>query len=66
MYCITVILQLPCQINENAMPLMYLKIGRLDMNFDPMLFDWLVYTPDLNKHKEIRKKMSTSDLAFFR
>lgn len=64
---IPVILQLPSEANSNEMPLIYLKIGQLDMNFDPMLFDWLIYVPKIIKQKEIKKKTSTtSDLAFFR
>jgi len=64
--CITVILQCPSGIDVNETPLIYLKIGQLDMNLDPMLFEWLVYIPKVNKQKEIKKKTSTSDLAFFR
>lgn len=64
--CIPVILQLPSEIDVKEMPLIYFKVGQLDMNLDPMLFDWLVYIPDINKQKEIKKKTSTSDLAFFR
>lgn len=63
---IAVILQLPSEIDIKGMPLIYFKVGQLDMNLDPMLFDWLVYVPDINKQKEIKKKTSTSDLAFFR
>lgn len=49
------------------MPLIYFKVGQLDMNFDPMLFDWLIYLPEINKQKEIKKKISTtSDIVFFR
>lgn len=49
------------------MPLVYFRVGQLDMNFDPMLFDWLVYIPKIRKQKEVKKKISTtSDLAFFR
>lgn len=48
------------------MPLIFLKIDQFDMNFDPMLFDWLTYLPKINKQKEVKKKTSTSDLAFFR
>jgi len=47
------------------MPLIYIEVGQLDMNFDPILFDWLIYVPEINKQKEIKKKNSTSDLAFF-
>jgi len=64
--CIPVILQFPSEINVNETPLIYFKIGQLDMNLDPMLFEWLVYIPKVNKQKEIKKKTSTSDLAFFR
>lgn len=64
--CVTVILQFPSDIDVNETPLVYLKIGQLDMNLDPMLFEWLVYIPKVNKQKEIKKKSSTSDLAFFR
>lgn len=61
------ILQLPSNANSNEMPLIYLKVSQLDINFDPMLFDWLVYAPKINKHKEVKKKIETaSDLAFFR
>lgn len=48
------------------MPLIYLKVGQLDMNFDPILLDWLVYVPEVNQQKEVKKKTSASDLAFFR
>lgn len=64
--CISVILQLPSEIDVHEMPLIYFKVGELDMNFDPMLFNWLVYVPEINKQKEVKKKISTSDLAFFR
>ncbi|XP_025418587.1 vacuolar protein sorting-associated protein 13B-like [Sipha flava] len=60
-----VILQLTDKIDSNDMPLIYLKVGKLDMNFDPMLFDWLIYIPEMYNQKEIKKKNSTSDLAFF-
>lgn len=69
MYCllyIPAILQLPDKIDANDMPLIYFKVGQLDMNFDPMLFDWLIYVPEIYKQKEVKKKISTSDLAFFR
>jgi len=64
--CILVILQFPSEIDVNETPLMYIKIGQLDMNLDPILFEWLVYIPRVNKQKEVKKKTSTSDLAFFR
>jgi len=48
------------------MPLIYFEVGQLDMNFDPKLFDWLLYIPEINKQKEVKKKISTSDLAFLR
>lgn len=49
------------------MPLIYLKVSQLDINFDPMLFDWLVYAPKINKLNEAKKKIETaSDLTFFR
>lgn len=60
-----VIIQFPSEVDVNETPLIYLKIGQLDMNLDPMLFEWLVYVPKVNKQKEIKKKTSTSDLAFF-
>jgi len=63
---ISVILQLPSEIYANKMPLLYFEVGQLDMNFDPKLFDWLIYVPEINKQKEVKKKTSTSDLAFFR
>lgn len=63
---IPVILQFPSETDVNETPLIYFKIGQLDMNLDPMLFEWLVYVPKVNKQKELKKKTSTSDLAFFR
>ncbi|XP_050539664.1 intermembrane lipid transfer protein VPS13B isoform X2 [Daktulosphaira vitifoliae] len=50
----------------SAIPLIFLKIGQLDMNFDPLFFDWLIYMPKKSIKKEIFKKTSSaSDLAFF-
>lgn len=63
---ITVILQFPYQLEENVMSLINLKVDQFNMNIDPMLFNWLVYIPKINKHKEVKKKISVSDLAFFR
>ncbi|XP_050421986.1 intermembrane lipid transfer protein VPS13B-like isoform X2 [Adelges cooleyi] len=61
-----IILQTPFEKDTTAIPLVFLKVGQLDMNFDPLFFDWLVYVPEMYKKKEMKKKTSSvSDLAFF-
>lgn len=64
----SVILQNPQEsVVTSAVPLIYLKIGQLDINFDPLFFEWLYYMPKENIKKEIFKKTSSaSDLVFFR